>query len=132
MSGLRVQTALAGLRLATVAILATQAAPIFAQRLGQGTGTEVPILRVIFALALCLALAVGAAFVLKRRLGGLGSRAIGRTRRLQLVESLRLSHQVDLCIVDCDGGEFIVAATPHGATLINAGPLAHDSSRDGQ
>ena len=112
-----------GRRLAAVALAGTlllAAAPALAQRLGQGTGTEVPVWRVLGALLLCLGLAVAAAYVLRRRLGG-GARPVsfGRSRRLQLVESLRLSHQVDLCVVSCDGGEFLIAATPHGATLID-------------
>ncbi|HEV2818520.1 MAG TPA: flagellar biosynthetic protein FliO [Allosphingosinicella sp.] len=112
-----------GRRLARIALagaLLLAAAPALAQRLGQGTGTEVPIWRVLGALFLCLALAVAAAFLLRRRLAG-GARplAFGGPRRLQLVESLRLSHQVDLCVVSCDGGEFLIAATPHGATLID-------------
>ena len=106
--------------LVAAAALLLAAAPALAQRLGQGTGTEVPIWRVLGALFLCLALAVAAAFLLRRRLAG-GARpiAFGRSRRLQLVESLRLSHQVDLCVVSCDGGEFLIAASPHGATLID-------------
>jgi flagellar biogenesis protein FliO len=94
------------------------AAPAFAQRLGQGTGTEVPVWRVLGALALCLALAVAAAYVLRRRLGGSLPLNIGRTRRLQLVETLRLSHHIDLCLVSCDGAEFLVAASAQGATTI--------------
>jgi len=94
-------------------------APALAQRLGQGTGTEVPVWRVLGALAFCLALAVAAAILLRRRLGGPGRAAFGSARRLQLVESLRLSHQIDLCVVRCDGAEFLLAATPHGATVIN-------------
>jgi flagellar biogenesis protein FliO len=104
------------------------AAPAFAQRLGQGTGTEVPVWRVLGALALCLALAVAAAYVLRRRLGGSLPLNMGRTRRLQLVETLRLSHHIDLCLVSCDGAEFLVAASAQGATTIKAslppGPIA--------
>jgi len=107
-------------RIVPAAALLAAAAPAFAQRLGQGTGTEVPIWRVLAALLLCLALAVAAAILLRRRLGG-GARpvAFGGSRRLQLVETLRLSHQVDLCVVSCDSAEFLIASTPHGATLIN-------------
>lgn len=93
-------------------------APALAQRLGQGAGAEVPVWRVLGALAFCLVLAVAAAILLRRRLNGPGRAAFGRARRLQLVESLRLSHQIDLCVVSCDGAEFMLAATPHGATLI--------------
>lgn len=107
--------------LAAAACAWLAAAPAAAQRLGQGTGTEVPIWRVLGALVLCLGLAAAAAVILRRRLRGPGPMAFGRARRLQLVEILRLSHQVDLCVVSCDGGEFLVAATPHGAALIKDG-----------
>ena len=120
----------AGLRAFQAAALAASSTPLLAQRLGQGTGSDVPVLRVIGALALCLGLAVIGAYLLKRRLGGPIVRMPGSARRLKLVESLRLSHQIDLCIVECDRGEFIVAATPHGATLINAGPLSADNPED--
>lgn len=99
------------------------AAPAFAQRLGQGMGTEVPVWRVILALAFCLALGAAAIFVLRRRFKGARPLAFGRDRRLVLVESLRLGHQVDLCIVSRDGHEYLIAAGPHGAALIDGGPL---------
>jgi flagellar biogenesis protein FliO len=105
-----------------VALSALLAGPALAQRLGQGEGTEVPVWRVIAALLLCLALAVGAAFALRKRLGGGLPLKAGRPRRLQLVESLRLSHQTDLCLVECDGTNVLIASTPHGVTLI--GPQA--------
>lgn len=110
---------LVGRALLAGAMLAA-AAPALAQRLGQGTGSEVPVWRVLGALLICLALAVAAAILLRRRLGG-GARpvAFGGPRRLQLIETLRLSHQVDLCVVSCDSGEFLIASTPHGATVIN-------------
>jgi flagellar biogenesis protein FliO len=106
-------------RIAGAAFLLLAAAPVYAQRLGQGTGAEVPVWRVLGALALCLGLAVAAAYFLRRRLGGSMPLAMGRTRRLQLIETLRLSHQVDICLVSCDGGEFLIAATQQGATTIN-------------
>jgi flagellar biogenesis protein FliO len=109
-----------GFRAGAVAATLLTGAPALAQRLGQGTGTEVPVWRVLGALAFCLLLAGAAAVLLKRRLRGPGRVAFGRARRLQLVESLRLSHQIDLCVVSCDGTEFMLAASPHGATLINA------------
>ena len=108
-------------RIAAALTLLLLAAPVFAQRIGQGTGTEVPIWRVLIALALCLGLAVGAAYVLRRRLGGAMSLGMGRSRRLQLVESLRLTPQVHICLVSCDGAEFLVAASPQGAAAIEPG-----------
>ena len=108
-------------RIALVLTLLLGAAPALAQRLGQGTGTEVPVWRVLGALALCLALAVAAAYLLRRRLGGSLPLTMGRSRRLQLIETLRLSHQVDICLISCDGAELLVAASAQGATTINPG-----------
>lgn len=100
------------------------AAPAAAQRLGQGTGTDVPILRVIIALGFCLALGAAAIFLLRRRYRGARPLAFGRERRLQLVENLRLSHQVDLCIVSRDGREYLIASSPQGVTVVDDGPFA--------
>lgn len=95
------------------------AAPAAAQRLGQGTGAEVPIWRVLGALLFCLLLAVAAAFFLRRRLSGAMPLSLGgRARRLQLVETIRLSHQIDICLIRCDDRELLLAATPHGAAPI--------------
>jgi flagellar biogenesis protein FliO len=107
------------------------AAPAAAQRLGQGTGTEVPIWRVLGALLFCLLLAVAAAFFLRRRMSGAMPLGLGgRARRLQLVETIRLSHQVDLCLVRCDDRELLLAATPHGAAPVAADLPAPPPARD--
>jgi len=44
-------------------------------------------------------------------------------RKLRLVESLRLSHQVDICLVACEERRFLIAASPHGAVVIAGGEL---------
>lgn len=100
-------------------------AAAMAQRLAQGQGgAEIGWWRVIGALALCLALAVGAAFALKSRFR-VGTPAFSAgPRRLQLVETLRLSHQTDICLVHCDGREWMIADSPHGAPVIVAGTAA--------
>jgi flagellar biogenesis protein FliO len=97
----------------------------FAQKLGQGGGDEVSAWRVVGALLLCLLLALAGAWALKMRMSGgsalprpLITRLGAQGRRLQLVESLRLGAQVDLCIVSCDGRELLVAASSHGAQLL--------------
>ena len=81
--------------------------------------------RVAAALIFCLLLAVGGAFALRARLGGGGGagrptwlRAAQTTRRLELVETLRVKPQVDLLIVRCDGRELLLSASAHGAELI--------------
>lgn len=118
------RAALAGATLA-VSLAPTAAA---AQRLGQGGGAEVSWWRVAAALLLCLGLAFGAAIALRRRWRGGGPLFTQGPRRLELVESLRLGHQNDICIVRCDDRNIILAATPQGVTLIEANlPALHDS-----
>lgn len=92
----------------------------FAQSLGHADDVGVPWWRVAGALILCLGLAVGAAYALRSRLGGGGRRLfeVG-PRKLRLVETLRLSHQVDVCLVQCDQGQVLIAATPHGAVVVS-------------
>jgi len=98
------------------------AGPAAAQTLANGASPDIPWWRVLGALAFCVALAVGAAFALRARLGGrLPALVANRPRRLELVETLRLSHQVDICLVRCDARDLIVAATPQGAFLISPG-----------
>ena len=105
-------------------VFAFAAAPASAQRLGQAAGSDVSLWRVLLALAFCLALGVGAILLLRRRYRGARPLAFGRERRLQLVENLRLSHQVDLCIVSRDGREYLITASPHGVTVIDGAPVA--------
>lgn len=116
------QIARRALRLGPVA-MAFAAVPAVAQRLGQGTGTDISIWRVILAMLFCLALGGAAIFVLRRRFRGVRPRAFGRDRRLHLVENIRLSHQVDLCIVSRDGHEYLIVASPQGVTLVDRGPF---------
>jgi flagellar biogenesis protein FliO len=92
--------------------------PAAAQKLGQGGGTDVSVWRVTGALIFCLLLAAGAAFALRARLRGALPPLRGQGRRLRLVESLRLSHQTDLCLIELDGRELVVASSAHGATLL--------------
>jgi len=89
-----------------------------AQTLGQAAGPDIPVWRVLGALLLCLGLAVGAASALKTRLRGATPIFGDARRRLQLVETVRLSHQVDICLLTYDEREIIVAATPHGAVFL--------------
>lgn len=99
----------------------------FAQRLGQASdNTDVAWWRVIGALVLCLLLAAGAAFALRYRLRGSVRLPSAQGRRLRLVESLRLSHNVDVCLLECDSEHFLVAATPQGAVLLSGHSIGRD------
>jgi flagellar biogenesis protein FliO len=110
------------LRFAPLVMLST-AMPATAQRLGQGAGADISIWRVLLALLFCLALGAAAIFLLRRRYRGARPLAFGRERRLQLVENIRLSHQVDLCIVSRDGREYLIATSPQGVTVVDDGPF---------
>lgn len=100
------------------------AAPALAQTLGQAPTVHVAWWRVIGSFLLCIALAAGGAFALRARLG-LPMKVIGASpRRMRLLETLRLSHQVDLCLVSCDGREIMIAASPRGAELLDTAPAA--------
>jgi flagellar biogenesis protein FliO len=100
------------------AMLFLSAAPVRAQTLAQGGGGDVSLWRVIGALVFCLLLASGAAFALRARFRGALPPLRGPGRRLRLIESLRLSHQTDLCLVELDGRELVIASTAHGASLL--------------
>jgi flagellar biogenesis protein FliO len=109
------------------------AGPALAQTLGRQAGVEIHWWRVIGALIVCIGLAVGAAFALRHRLQlgaaprlfGAGPRLFGAPlpRRLQLVESLRLTHQVDVCLVRCDNQDYLLAVSPGGIVSVTNGPL---------
>jgi len=107
--------AAAGAGAAAAALLL--AAPAAAS-IGQPGDAGVSLWRVAGALLFCLLLAAGAAFAMRARLRGSLPPLRGQAKRLKLVESLRLSHQVDLCLIDLDGRELLVAATAQGARLL--------------
>jgi len=124
------RTLLAGAML--VALCAPHAA--LAQKLGQGGDDGISLWRVMAALLLCLALAVAGALALKARSGGAAwplrfilPRAGRQARRMQIVESMRLSHQVDLYIVTCDNRDLLIAVNSQGAQILERlGP--HDGA----
>jgi flagellar biogenesis protein FliO len=140
--------AAAGRGALVVICCAAFAAPAAAQILGRARDTDVPAWRVLGALVLCLALAVGAAFALRARLragayvpkgfgGGAqllevfrrgGLTAAKGPRRLQLVESVRLNPQVEVCLLRFDGKELLVAATPQGESMLTEAQAATTSA----
>lgn len=106
--------------------------PALAQTLGQGDSHDIAWWRVGGALALCLLLAVAAGLALRMRQGGGARLSPGKfaslpgalrllergPRTLQLVETLRLSHQLDICLIRWEGRDYLIAAGPQGATLL--------------
>ncbi|MEM8697274.1 MAG: flagellar biosynthetic protein FliO [Pseudomonadota bacterium] len=93
--------------------------PAVAQTLGQGDGgPDISIWRVIGALLFCLLLAAGAAFALRHRMRGGGQLLPLGERRLRLIETLRLSQQTDLCLVDCDGEILLLGISAAGVVRL--------------
>lgn len=86
------------------------------------------------ALGLCLLLALAGAYAMKVRQSGAPVRlslAFPRwaqplgglaARRLRLIESLRISPQLEVSLVECDDRELLLATTSHGAVLLREGP----------
>lgn len=130
--------------LASALVLVMCTAPdwALAQTLGGASEPKVSWWRVLGALILCVALAIGAAVALKARMRGQPPLKPGRappglgplsdwmgrlmvrgdtaaTRGIQLIESRRLSHQVDICHLRFDEHDFLLAVTAQGVTLLN-------------
>jgi hypothetical protein len=88
--------------------------------LTSGQNEGVSIWRVAGALLLCLGLAAAGALIIKMRSGGGPIRPpfTVKGRRLELQENLRISPQVQLSIVTCDGRSLLFATSPQGAQLV--------------
>jgi hypothetical protein len=105
----------------SVGFLLIPSAGAFAQKLGQAVDTDVSIWRIVAVFFLCILLAVAGAFLLR---GGVGASFLPLTisrksRRLELVETLRLNPHVSLCIVNCDGDELLVSVSSQGARVLS-------------
>ncbi len=106
----------------------------FAQTLGRGVDGDISFWHVLAALILCIALAIGGILVLRLRMGlvpllPLPSFAANRSRRLRLIETLHLAHQIDLCIVACDDREMLVLASAKGAEILDHSTAASSANR---
>lgn len=112
------------------------ATPALAQTLGHGAGGTIAWWRVFGATGLCLLLGVAGVLALKARRDGLAlswamfdPRALGArlkapvddTRRLRVVETVRLPHQVEVSLLTCDDESVLIATSPHGAFVVAPG-----------
>lgn len=138
------------LRYGAVALLSSLALgpEALAGQLGQAVEVQISWWRVALGLTLCLALAVGAVLALKTRMTGGGPlftsglwRGVtdalvtryptlnAAPRRLKLVETLRLTPQLQVCLFACDDQEILIAATPQGAFVVAPGAATVPSQR---
>lgn len=112
--------------------IAMAAGPGMAQTLAHGPVADIAYGRVIAALLLCLALGAGAAWVMRARLGSQfrapslsqwfaivsGARPQGGAR-LTVVERLRVSPQLEVCLLACEGRRYLIASSPTGTILLD-------------
>ena len=110
---MRWRVSLAG---AAILVLAHPAV-VAAQQLGRASDDDLPLWRVALALLICLALAVGAAFALRYKMKGGTALPLLGEKRVILIERTRLSHQVDVCLVRCDGKEFLITTSPRDTRI---------------
>jgi hypothetical protein len=97
-----------------------------AQTLGGGSDFELPLLRLVLGLLLCVIVAIGAALMLKRFMHGGAAPQIGKwsdlvrppQRRVRVLETHRLSPHGDVCVLTCKGREYLIVLSPAGATVI--------------
>jgi hypothetical protein len=112
-----------------------------AQRLGGGGAVDIPVGRIIAAFLLCVLLAWALAVALKHR-GGRGG--IGRFQRLfarsappsriAVLETRRASVHADVCLIRCDGDDYLILCSPHVQTVLRCAPAPRDAEsacRDG-
>ena len=113
---------------ALVAVATFSATPALAQRLGGGTASDISVGRIVAALVLCVIAAVLAILLLKRGGGridfaGLTSfRKLAVARRIDVVETRRISQHADLCLVRCDGQDYLILTAQGQQSVLREGP----------
>lgn len=101
------------------------ASPAGAQRLGGGGDLNISLTRIVMALVLCLMLA-GLAILLLKRGGGRVDLATLRKlvvampvrRRIDVIETRRVSQHADLCLFRCDDEEYLVLCAQQQQTVL--------------
>lgn len=97
-----------------------------AQQLGGGGAPDISLVRVFLALLVCLIVAVLAALLIRQRVKGGGSlplftRLGSTSSRIRLIETRRVAPQSDVCLVECDGQEYLLLLSPAGASVLRQG-----------
>lgn len=104
------------------------APPAFADRLGGGGDLGISLTRIVTALILCVMLAVLAALLLKRNGGKIDLPALRRlmvrmpvARRIEVIETRRVSQHADVCLLRCDGREYLILCAQHQQMVLREG-----------
>ena len=124
-----------------IALVSLAGRPAQAQTLGLAHGPEISWWRVVAALVFCCLLGGAGALALRYRLrgrkpdirlfnaeswrhliAGLGIKSKATDEapsRLKLLQTVHLSYQVDVSLLECDGAIVMIATSPHGAFVVN-------------
>lgn len=130
--------------LITLTSWSVAAGPVLAQTLGQGSNASIAWWRVFGATLLCLALGIAGIMAIKARRDGVwpslaafdwrnlltgNQTPVVDTKRLRVVETVRLPHQVDVSLLTCDDVQVLIATSPHGAFIVAPGEGVTGKSR---
>lgn len=96
-----------------------------AQQLGQGTdAADFTLWRLLGALFFILLLIAGAWAVIRNRGDTLSFLQKAAPRRIKLLEVQRISPQSQICLIQFENTEYLVALTSHSASVIETRPIA--------
>ena len=115
--------------------------PAHAQHLGGGVGPDVSLIRILAAFLLCGAAAVALALVVRQRAGGskrsarlsltrLFPTGLTGARRIDVIEARRISLHADLCLVRCDGTEYLLLCGASGHEILARQDMPSTSGGD--
>lgn len=103
--------------------------PVLAATLGTAAGPGVPWLRIVVAFAFCIGLAIAAIWLLRmyreRRIaqsatGWLAKRKERDQRKIEVVETRRISAHADVCLLRWQGRSYLLLVGQSGASLIDS------------
>jgi len=106
-------------------LLCAPAALAQSGRLGGGGALNLSLTRIVMPLILCLMLAALAAFALKRSGGRIDLKrvrgliaALPAQRRIQVIETRRISQYADISLLHCDGREYLILSSQAQQTVL--------------
>ncbi len=110
--------------MAGLTLLAAGAAA--APRLAGGGALDISLTRIVAALVLCLLAAMLAAILMKRGGGRIDlsrlRQGVGE-RRIAVIESRRISPHADLCLLRCDGDEYLILSSATVQQVVRSRPV---------
>lgn len=103
-------------------------ASALASPLASGSEPTIPWARILLAFIFCATLAWGAILLFHKHRGAIGLQKLAArlpgipgppSDKIELVETQRASPHCDICLVRCNGQEFLLAITPHNVSVLD-------------